>query len=110
MSQERKKSPGPKRPYEVFGLIRNEALHWRVGKDRFEALLNGDQTLIHKINASSNTFGEFLCVTTSRPGEKDRIYLTFYDCVIMTIENVGSLKSGTGTLHKSKSMQVQRTL
>jgi len=78
MSQERKKSPAPKRPHEVFGLNQNEALYWRVGKERFEELLNDDQTLIHKINESSNSFGEFLFVTTSRPGEKDRIYMAFY--------------------------------
>ena len=64
MSQERKLSPTPKRPYEVFGLNQNEALHWRVGKDRFEELINDDQTIIHKINLSSNTntlmFNSFL--------------------------------------------------
>ena len=78
MSKERDNSPAPKRPYEEYGLNEKEALYWRVGKERFEELINDDRTLIHEINASSNSFGEFLFVTTSRPGEKGRIYMTFY--------------------------------
>jgi hypothetical protein len=78
MSTERDLSPAPKRPYEEFGLDEKEALYWRVGKERFEELLNDDRTLVHEINESSNSFGDFMFVTTSRPGEKGRIYMTFY--------------------------------
>jgi hypothetical protein len=78
MSKERDNSLAPKKPYEEFGLNEKEALYWRVGKERFEELLNDDQTLIHEINESTNSFGEFMFVTTSRPGEKGRIYMTFY--------------------------------
>ena len=78
MSKEKDLSPAPKRPYEEFGLNEKEALHWRVGKERFDEILNDDQTLIHEIKDSSNSFGEFMFVTTSRLGEKGRIYMTFY--------------------------------
>ena len=78
MSKEKDLSPAPKRPYEEFGLNDKEALYWRVDKERFEEILSEDQTLIHEINESSNSFGEFMFVTTSRPGDKGRIYMTFY--------------------------------
>jgi hypothetical protein len=78
MSKESDISPAPKRPYEEFGLDEKEALYLRVGKERFEEFLRDDQTLVHEINESSNSFGEFMFVTTSRPGEKGRIYMTFY--------------------------------
>ena len=55
MSQERKKSPAPERPYEVFSLIQNEALHWRVGVERFEELINDDQ-----VNYSQNLHTLFI--------------------------------------------------
>ncbi len=78
MSLEQFQSPAPKRQYEVFGLTKNEALFWRVSQERFQAILENEQTIIHQINESSNDFGEFLFVTTSRPGEKSRIAMTFY--------------------------------
>ena len=70
--------PAPRRPYEVFGLTEEEALCWRVTQERFEEIFNDDQTLIHAIKNSSNNFGEFLFITTSRPGDKSRIGMTFY--------------------------------
>ena len=78
MSQERKLSPAPKRPFELFGLTEQEALYWRVSKERFQELLDDDNTVIHEVNESSNNFGDFMFVTTSRPGEQGRICMTFY--------------------------------
>lgn len=78
MTREASTTPAQKRPYEQFGLTEKEALFWRVNKDRFQTLLEDEQTLIHRINESNNEFGEFLFVTTSRPGVKDRISMTFY--------------------------------
>jgi len=78
MSPEQLRSPTLKRPYEVFGLTEKEALFWRVSQERFQAILEDEQTVIHQIKGSSNDFGEFLFVTTSRPGEKSRIAMTFY--------------------------------
>jgi len=70
--------PAPRKPYEVFGLTENEALSWRVDQERFEEIINDDPTIIHEIKDSSNTFGEFLFVTASRPGHQGRICMTFY--------------------------------
>ena len=73
-----KLQPVPRRPYEVFGLTEKESLSWRVDQERFEEILNDDQTLIHELKNSFNNFGEFLFVTTSRPGDKGRICMTFF--------------------------------
>lgn len=78
MSPEQFQSPAPKRPYEDFGLTEKEALFWRVSQERFQAILDDEQTIIHQIKETSNDFGEFLFVTTSRPGNKSRIAMTFY--------------------------------
>ena len=78
MSKERKQSPAPKRPYEMFGLTEQESLYWRVSKDRFQELIDDDNTLIHEVNESSNNFGDFMFVTTSRSGDQGRICMTFY--------------------------------
>ena len=78
MTPERSLSPTPKRPYEVFGFSEQERLKWRVTQDRFEEILREEQTSIHRIEPSSNDFGEFLFVTTSRPADRARIGMTFY--------------------------------
>jgi len=78
MSHEHLAQPAPKRPYEIFGLTEKEALYWRVDDQRFQALLEDENTVVHKVHASTNNFGEFLFVTTTRPGEQERIAMTFY--------------------------------
>jgi len=78
MSPEHLEPPAPRRPYEVFGFTEQEYLSWRVDQDRFDEILNDEQTIIHKIQPSSNNYGEFLFVTTSRPGNQDRVAMTFY--------------------------------
>ncbi len=78
MSHEQTPQLAPKRPYELFGLTEQEALYWRVTDQRFRSLLEQDETLIHRIENSSNNFGEFLFVTASRPGHQGRIAMTFY--------------------------------
>ena len=78
MSLEQLQSPAPKRPYEVFGFTEPESLSWRVKQERFQEILDDELTVIHTIQPSSNDYGEFLFVTTSRPGDKERIAMTFY--------------------------------
>jgi hypothetical protein len=78
MSPEQYITPAPKRPYEQFGLTEKEALSWRISQERFQEIIEDDKTLIHDIRPDTNEYGEFLFVTTSRPGEKDRICMTFY--------------------------------
>ena len=78
MTHEMPSTPAPKRPYEIFGLTEKEQLYWRVSQERFQAILEDEQTQVHEINHSSNNFGEFLFITTSRPGNQGRICMTFY--------------------------------
>jgi Protein of unknown function (DUF2958) len=78
MSHEQTPQLAPKRPYELFGLTEQEALYWRITDQRFRSLLEQDDTLIHRIEDSSNNFGEFLFVTASRPGHQGRLAMTFY--------------------------------
>ena len=78
MSHESLSTPAPKRPYEIFGLTEGESLNSRITKERFDALLEDELTFIHDIKESDNTYGEFLFVTTSRPGDQNRICITFY--------------------------------
>ena len=64
--------------YEVFGFTEEERLKWRVDQERFEEILNDEQTKIHTIQESSTNYGEFLFVTVSRAREKGRICMTFF--------------------------------
>jgi len=68
----------PKRPYELFGFTEGEKLRWRVDQERLDEILTDENTQIHTIAESSNTFGEFLFVTTSRPGHQGRVCMAFY--------------------------------
>ena len=78
MIHERASHPAPKRPYEIYGLTEHERLNWRLSTERFEEILEDERTFVHTIKDSSNNYGEFLFVTTSRPGEHGRICMTFY--------------------------------
>ena len=68
----------PRRPYEVFGFSEQERLYWRVTNERFQEIIEDDQTIIHTIKESSNNYGEFLFVTISRSGDQGRVAMTFY--------------------------------
>jgi hypothetical protein len=71
-------TPAPKRPYEQFGLSEQEYLRTRVSAERFQAILEDEQTLVHDLHAASNVHGDFLFVTASRPGMAGRVSITFY--------------------------------
>ena len=66
MAHERTPDFRPQRPYEVFGFTKLEQLYWRVSNKRFEGIIQDAGTQVHTIKASSNTFGEFLFVTTNQ--------------------------------------------
>ncbi len=78
MTHEMPSAPAPKRPYEIFGLTEKEQLNWRVSQERFQAILADKLTQVHEIKDSENNYGEFLFVTTSRPGIQGHICMTFY--------------------------------
>ena len=68
----------PKSPSEEFGLTKKEQLFYRVSQKRFEGILADKQTLVHEVKDTENDFGEFMFVTTSRPGSQERVSMTFY--------------------------------
>jgi len=70
--------PAPKKTNELFGFTGKEQLYWRINQKRFEEILKDNQTIIHEITNSSNNYGEFTFVTTSRPEDRGRIAITFY--------------------------------
>jgi len=78
MSLEHSPGPAPKEPHEIYGFTEQEYLFSRVNQKRFQEIINDEKTIIHTIQESSNDFGEFLFVTTSRPGDKGQVALTFY--------------------------------
>jgi len=62
----------------VFGLTEKEVLHWRVNNEHFEQIIQDIDTIIHDVKESSNNYGAFLFVSTSRKGDQGRIWMTFY--------------------------------
>jgi hypothetical protein len=65
-------------PQHGFGFTEHEQLYSRVSDARFRAILADDGTVIHRVDPSSNSFGEFLFVTVSRPEDGRRALVTFY--------------------------------
>ena len=78
MTHEMPSTPAPKRPYELFGLTEKEQLFWRVSQERFQVILEDEQTQVHEIKDSHNNYGNFLFVTSSRPSTQGRICMTFF--------------------------------
>jgi hypothetical protein len=72
MSHERPK------PNSAYGFTEREVLWDRIGHGRFEQILADELTTIHDVRLDSNSYGEFLFVTTSRPAEEGRSALTFF--------------------------------
>ena len=63
---------------ETFGLTEQERLWDRVSHERFLEILSDPKTQVHALEESHNNYGEYLFVTLSRPGGKQRVFLTFY--------------------------------
>jgi hypothetical protein len=61
-----------------FGFTEREKLFERISDKRFKAILVDERTAVHHIEVSSNSYGQFLFVTMSRPVGQDRQFLTFW--------------------------------
>lgn len=72
----RKEAPQPHE--EGFGFTEGEQLFDRVSNKRFKALMEDERTTIHKVELSSNSYGEFLFVTASRPAGQGRGVVVFW--------------------------------
>lgn len=65
-------------PAEAFNLTEREQLFDRVSHERLLEILSDPKTQVHALEKSHNNYGEYLFVTLSRPGGKQRVFLTFY--------------------------------
>jgi hypothetical protein len=65
-------------PQDVYGFTEREQLWDRISGDRFNAIIADEQTAIHQIELSSNNYGEFLFVATSRGVGDKRVCVTFF--------------------------------
>ena len=70
--------PGPPQPEDEFGFSEKERLWDRASHERLMEFLESETTTIHRVEESSNNYGEFLFVTVSRPGSQRRILVTFW--------------------------------
>ena len=68
----------PRRPYEIFGFSEEEVNRLRIPDEKLQEILANPNTNIHSINASTNTFGEFMFLRTSKGMGQNRIRMTFY--------------------------------
>ena len=78
MSSEHREPPHAKTSAEEFGFTERERLFDKVSHERFLEILDDPKTKVHRIEESTNSFGEYLFVTVSRPGANKRIFMTFY--------------------------------
>ena len=78
MRQERRIDLKPRKSEEIFGMNQQEVLYGRINNERLGEILTDNQTIIHTIQESSNNYGEFQFVTTSRTGEQGRVAMTFF--------------------------------
>lgn len=78
MSLEHREPPRRKTSAEEFGFTERERLFDKVSHARFLEFLDDPKTKVHRIEESTNSYGEYLFVTVSRPGAKKRILITFY--------------------------------
>ena len=51
---------------------------WRISDEKLKEILANPNTAIHNISISSNNYGEFLFLTTSKGLGQDRVCMTFW--------------------------------
>lgn len=78
MSSEKDSRPPRPSPAQEFGFSEKEALFDRVSHQRLLEFLEDETTQLHRVEFSSNNYGEFFFVTVSRPGQDRRIWVSFY--------------------------------
>lgn len=67
-----------RKPEDVYGLSESEQLFDRISHKHFIAILEDISTNIHEMQVTSNNYGEFLFVTTSRQLDSEVYRLTFW--------------------------------
>lgn len=66
------------RSYEAFGLSEHEYLYSSVSDQCFHELLNRPDTIVHNLEITSNSYGEFVFVTLSRTVNGRQVWITFF--------------------------------
>jgi len=67
-----------RRPERLYGFTEEEYWSYRVSEDRFQEFIDDPQTTVHEVALSENDYGTFLFITTSRPNEAGREWVTFW--------------------------------
>ena len=78
MSHERSARPSIPDIYQVYNLTETERLYDRLSHNRFQEIIGDDRTIVHTVEESYNSYGEFLFVTVSRPAALERSCMTFF--------------------------------
>lgn len=70
----------PERPHrhELYNFTEQERLWDRVSHERLLAILQDEHTTISKVELASNSYGEFLFVSTHRSREGQQVHITFW--------------------------------
>ena len=63
---------------DLYGLTEGERLHNRVNDARLQQILNDEDTAIHSVELSTNNYGEFLFIATSRSNLQQQKAITFW--------------------------------
>lgn len=66
------------RPEDIFGFTEHERLIDRVSHERLISILDHEASTVHRVELSSNSYGEFLFITLSRQAEDRRICVSFF--------------------------------
>src|SRR5215210_1535025 len=62
----------------VFDFSENEKLFERVSHERLISFVAQENTTVHEVALSSNTYGEFLFVSLTKQGDPFPSYVTFW--------------------------------
>ena len=65
-------------PQELFRFTEHEKLWDRISDPRFQALLADEATTLHKVEFSSNAYGEFMFVSVSCAADGESRLMTFW--------------------------------
>jgi hypothetical protein len=63
---------------DIYGLTEREQLHDRISDLRLQQILDDEQTTVHSVELSTNNYGEFLFISTSRFDGQNRKAITFW--------------------------------
>ena len=63
---------------DIYSLTEHERLYDRISDQRLQQILDDEQTIIHSVELSTNNYGEFLFIATSRSDGQNQRAITFW--------------------------------